>query len=76
MQERPTEGLKHLNRIQSETAAGGKDVFREYWIHEWDGTGYELNEHVKDIEQAITRALELGYTDDAEKLAQFKPSDV
>jgi hypothetical protein len=58
--------------VKFETTLDGKSVFREYWIHEWDGQGYDSHEHIHEIDQAIKRALELGYNDDAEKLDQFR----
>jgi len=72
MTDRPTQGIQHKNRCQFETTPEDKRVFREYWIHEWDGKGYDLNEHICDLDQAIKRAKELGYNDEAEKLEQFK----
>ena len=75
MQNRPTDGIKSSNRIQCETNAEGKSVFREYWIHEWDGKGYDLHEHINDVDQTINRALELGCNDDAKKLQRFKGDD-
>lgn len=74
MPERPTQGIHHNNRCSFETTPEGKKVFREYWIHEWDEKGYQLNEHVDDLGKAITRATELGYSNDAKKLEQFKHS--
>ena len=72
MLNRPTHGIQHKNRIQSETTVEGKDIFREYWIHEWDGKGYNVHEHIKDLDHAIKRALELGYDEEAENLEQFR----
>ncbi len=72
MPERSSQGIQSNNRIHFETTTGGKRVFREYWIHEWDGKGYDLNEHINDLDQAIKRALELGYKDETKKLEQFK----
>jgi len=72
MTDRPTQGIKHKNRCQFETTPEGKRVFREYCIHEWDGKGYQLNEHIDDLDQAIKRAKKLGYNDDAKKLEQFR----
>ncbi len=72
MLNRPAQGIKNKNRIQYETTAGGKKFFREYWIHEWDGKGYNVNEHIKDLDQAIKRAIELGYNDEAKKLEEFR----
>lgn len=57
MPDRPSQGIRSNNRIQYETTIEDKKVFREYWIHEWDGKGYEVNEHINDINQAIKRAL-------------------
>jgi hypothetical protein len=74
MPDRPTHNIQSRNRIQYETAANGKDIFREYWIHEWDGKGYDMHEHINDLDQAIKRAKELGYNDDVKKLDQFKNS--
>ena len=56
------------------TTPEGKRIFRGYWIHEWDGKGYQLNEHIDDLDQAIRRAKELGYNDDTKKLEQLKKS--
>jgi len=72
MPNRPTHGIKHRNRIQYETATEGRKIFREYRIHEWDGKGYDVREHINDLGQAIKRALELGYNDEAKKLEQFR----
>ena len=72
MQNRPTRGLRNRNRIQYGTTADGSDTFREYWIHEWDGKGYDVHVHIKDLEQAIYQALALGYIKDAEKLEQLR----
>ena len=72
MTNRPTHGIKNSNRIQYETTAEGKNIFREYWIHEWDGKGYYVDEHINDLDQAIKRALELGYNDEAKKLGQLR----
>ena len=72
MPERPGQEIQSNNRIQFETTREGKIVFREYWIHEWDGKGYDVNEHINDLDQAIKRALELGYKDETKKLEQFK----
>ena len=74
MTDRPAQGIQHENRCKFETTPEGKRVFREYWIHEWDGKGYQLNEHIDDLDQAIKRAKELGYNNDAKKLEQFKNS--
>lgn len=71
MQNRPTDGLKNRNRIQCETTTDGRKTFREYWIHEWDGKGYDVHEHINDLDQAISRALELGYNDQAKKLERW-----
>ena len=71
MPNRPTHGIQSNNRIQFETNAAGKNTFREYRIHEWDGKGYNVREHINDLDQAIKRALELGYNSDAKKLEQF-----
>lgn len=72
MTDRPTHGIEHSNRIQYETTPKGRKIFREYWIHEWDGKGYDVHEHIKDLDQAIERAKELGYNDEAKKLGQFR----
>ena len=72
MPNRPTHGMQSRNRIQYETTKAGRKIFREYWIHEWDRKGYELQEHIKDLDQARKRALELGYNNDAKRLEQFK----
>ena len=72
MPNRPTHGIQSNNRIDYETTTEGKRVFREYWIHEWDEKGYRLNERINDLDQAIKRALELGYKDETKKLEQFK----
>ena len=72
MMERPTQEIHHKNRCQFETTPEGKRVFRAYWIHEWDWKGYQLNEHINDLDQAIKRALELGYNGDAKKLEHFR----
>lgn len=64
--------MQSKNRISVATTPGGKDIFREYWIHEWDGRGYDVHEHINDLDQAITRALELGYKDEAMALERFK----
>jgi len=71
MSDRPSQEIQSNNRIQYETTKEGKRVFREYWIHEWDGKGYEVNEHINDLNQAIKRALELGYRGEAKKLEEF-----
>jgi hypothetical protein len=70
--ERPTQGIKNRNRIQYETTADGRNIFREYWIHEWDGRGYDLNQHINSLDLAIKRAKELGYNKDLKKLEQFR----
>ncbi len=72
MPNRPTHGIKNRNRIQYETTTEGRNNFREYWIHEWDGKSYDVHEHINDLDQAIKRALELGYNDEAKKLEQFR----
>jgi hypothetical protein len=72
MPNRPTQGIQRRNRIQSETTTEGRDIFREYSIHEWDGKGYDMHEHIRDLDQAIKRARELGYDDEAMKLEQFR----
>ena len=36
--------------------------------------GYDVHEHINDLDQAIKRALELGYNSDAGKLEQFRHS--
>ena len=72
--ERPKGNLKHSNHIQHETGHGGKTHFKEYWIREWDEKGYKLDEHIGDLEQAIQRACDLGYFDDATKLEKFRSS--
>jgi len=74
MPDRPLHSIQSRNRIQYETTANGRDIFREYRIHEWDGKGYDMNEHINDLDQAIKRAKELGYNDDAKKLEQFRNS--
>jgi hypothetical protein len=74
MSNRPTYGIQSRNRIQCETTTEGRNIFREYWIHEWDGKGYDVHEHINDLDQAIKRALELGYNDEAKKLEQFRHS--
>jgi hypothetical protein len=73
MPNRPACGIKSKNRIQYETGPEGRDVFREYWIHEWDGKGYDVHEHINDLDQAVKRARELGYNDDAKELERFRP---
>ena len=75
MTDRPTQGIQHKNKCQFETTPEGKRVFREYRIHEWDGKGYQLNEHINDLDQAIKRAVELGYNDEAKKLERFSQAD-
>ena len=75
MSDRPTHGIRSRNRIQYETTPDGRNIFREYWIHEWHGEGYDLTEHINDLDQAIKRANELGYNDDVKKLEQFRNSD-
>ena len=72
MANRPTHGIQSTNRIQFETTTEGRKIFREYWIHEWDGKGYDVSEHISDLDQAIKRARELGYEGDAKKLEQFR----
>lgn len=72
MTDRPTHGIERSNRIKYETTPKGRKIFREYWIHEWDGKGYDVNEHIKDLDQAIERAKELGYNDEAKELGQFR----
>jgi hypothetical protein len=72
MVNRPSHGIKRNNRIQCETTTTGVNVFREYWIHEWDGKDYDVHEHINYLDQAIKRALELGYNDDADKLEKLK----
>jgi hypothetical protein len=67
-------GIQHRNRIQYETATKGKNIFREYWIHEWDRKGYNVSEHINELDQAIKRAEELGYSDDVKKLEKFRNS--
>ncbi len=74
MQDRPTSSVKHSNRVQYEITQAGESIFREYWIHEWDGQDYDSHERIHEIDQAIKRALELGYNDDAEKLEQLRPN--
>ena len=74
MPNRPTHGIQNSNRIQYETTTDGRNIFREYRIHEWDGKGYDMHEHINDLNSAIKRALELGYNDEAKKLEQFRPS--
>lgn len=71
IQNRPTHGIQSRNRIQYETTAEGRNIFREYWIHEWDRRGYDAHEHIADLDQAIRRARELGYSRDAEKLERL-----
>lgn len=75
MQNRPVHGIQSTNRIQYETTAEGRNIFREYWIHEWDGKGYDVHEHVTDLDQAIERARQLGYNKDADKLERFRRDD-
>lgn len=72
MSNRPTHGIQNSNRIKYETTTAGKNIFREYWIHEWDGKDYDMHEHIEDLDQAIKRARELGYNDEAKKLEQFR----
>lgn len=72
MPSRPTPGIKSRNRIQYETTTEGRNIFREYWIREWDRKGYDVHDHINDLDQAIKRALELGYNDEAKKLEQFR----
>jgi hypothetical protein len=72
MQNRPDQGIQHNNRIQYKTTADARKIFSEYWIHEWDGKGYDMNEHINVLEKAIKRAEELGYHDDTMKLEGFK----
>ncbi|MFC2057226.1 hypothetical protein ACFLTO_06680, partial [Chloroflexota bacterium] len=69
---RPTEGIKSANWIQFKTSSEGIRTFRAYWIHEWDGKGYDLSEHINNLDQAINRATELGYQDDVKKLEGLK----
>ncbi len=57
MRNRPARGIKSKNRIQYETTPEGKNVFRVYRIHEWDGWGYYAREDINDFDQAISRAL-------------------
>jgi len=71
MTNRPSQGIQYKNRCQFDTTPAGR-VFREYWIHEWDEKGYDMHEHIDDLDQAIKRAKELGYNDDAKKLEQFR----
>ena len=71
---RPMHGIQSRNRIQYETTPEGRNIFREDRIHEWDGKGYDLREHINDLDRAIKRAKELGYHDEAKKLEQFKNS--
>jgi hypothetical protein len=71
MPNRPSQGIQSKNRIEYQTTTGGKRVFREYWIHDWDGKGYDVHEHINDLDPAIKRALELGYNDQARELEQF-----
>lgn len=73
MQNRPIHGLRSRNRIQYVTTTQGKNTFREYWVHEWDEKGYDVHEHIADLDQAINRARELGYSGDADKLERFRP---
>ena len=75
MPNRPTHGIQSRNRIQYETTTEGRNIFREYWIHEWDSKGYNLNEHINNLNQAIKRAKELGYIEQSAKLEKFKHSD-
>jgi hypothetical protein len=70
MLERPSSGIQSNNRIQYETAPDGRKIFREYWIHEWDGKNYDIHEHIQDLDKAKKRALELGYSEDAKTLEQ------
>jgi len=72
MPDRPSKGTRSNNRIQFETTAEGRITFREYWIHEWDEKGYDMHEHINNLDQAIKRAKELGYDNDAKKLEQFR----
>ena len=72
MPARPTHGIQSRNRIQYETTPEGRNIFQEYWIHEWDGKGYDVHEHISDLNQAIKRTEELGYNDEAKKLEQFR----
>jgi hypothetical protein len=63
--------IKSNNRIQYDTLADGRNVFREYWIHEWDDKNYDFHEHIQDLNQALKRAKELGYGKDAQKLEEL-----
>jgi hypothetical protein len=72
MLNRPAHRIQSNTRIQYETTAEGRKLFREYWIHEWDGKGYDVHEHINDLDQAIKQALELGYNNDAKKLEQLR----
>lgn len=72
MPNRPTHRIRSRNRILCETTTEGRNIFREYWIHEWDDKGYSVNEHINDLDSAIKRALELGYNDQAKKLEKFR----
>ena len=72
MPNRPTRGIQSRNRIQYVTTTEGKNAFQEYWIHEWDGKSYDVHEHINDLDEAIKRALELGYSSDAKKPEHFR----
>ena len=74
MTKRPNQGVQSNNRIQFVTTKDGKQIFQEYWIHEWDGKDYNMSEHIKDLEQAIKRAYELGNKDEAKKLEKLRHS--
>ena len=72
MPKRPTQGIRSMNRIQYESTKEGRSIFLEYWIHEWDGKGYDVHERINDLDQAIKRALELGYVKDAKELEHLR----
>ena len=73
---RTTGNLKSENRLSSGSNPDGRKYFREYWIHEWDGQGYNLSERIKNIDEAIKRALELGYKSDANQLQRIKQNEL
>ncbi|WP_034375994.1 hypothetical protein [Dehalococcoides mccartyi] len=73
---RTIENPQSKNRLSSESHPDGRTYFREYWIHEWNGRGYNLSERIKDINEAIKRAIELGYEDDANKLQRIRQGEL
>jgi hypothetical protein len=75
MTNRATNGIQRKNRIQYITTKEGNNMFLEYWIHEWDDKGYNSEEHINNLEQAIKRAHKLGFKNDEEKLSQLQQFD-